>query len=128
MKKKLLLLSLMALLLLLLWTTVKVVVTSGESMLPTYKPGETIICLRKWREPKVGDTVLIRHHGRLIIKRVAALPGERPPEGVASYWGGDTIPDGYIFVLGDNPDKSRDSRYENFGLIPMDEIWGFPLK
>ena len=128
MQKKLLLLSLMALLLLLLWPCGKVVIPSGESMLPAYKPGETILFIRKWRQPKVGDPVLLHHQGHLIIKRVAALPGERPPEGVDPYWGCDTVPDGYVFVLGDNPEKSRDSRYEDFGLIPMDEIWGYPLK
>lgn len=37
------------------------------------------------------------------------------PEGI--------IPPGYVFVAGDNP-NSFDSRYEEFGLVPMEKIWG----
>jgi hypothetical protein len=33
------------------------------------------------------------------------------------------IPSGYVFVAGDNP-NSFDSRYEEFGLVPMKKIWG----
>ncbi len=33
------------------------------------------------------------------------------------------IPPGYVFVAGDNP-HSFDSRYEEFGLVPMEKIWG----
>ncbi len=39
----------------------------------------------------------------------------RNPEGI--------IPPGYVFVAGDNP-NSFDSRYEEFGLVPMEKIWG----
>ncbi|MBS0272297.1 MAG: signal peptidase I [Proteobacteria bacterium] len=37
---------------------------------------------------------------------------------IASY-----IPQGYIFVAGDNP-KSFDSRYEEFGLVSLEKVWG----
>jgi len=33
------------------------------------------------------------------------------------------IPPGYVFVAGDNL-YSFDSRYEEFGLVPMERIWG----
>lgn len=33
------------------------------------------------------------------------------------------IPEGYLFVAGDNP-QSFDSRYEQFGLVPLEKIWG----
>ena len=33
-----------------------------------------------------------------------------------------TIPEGYIFCIGDNRDRSMDSRY--FGLIPLDKVEG----
>jgi signal peptidase I len=33
------------------------------------------------------------------------------------------IPEGYLFVAGDNP-KSFDSRYAEFGLVPINKIWG----
>ncbi len=33
------------------------------------------------------------------------------------------IPEGYLFVVGDNP-QSFDSRYEEFGLVPIEKVWG----
>jgi len=36
------------------------------------------------------------------------------------------IPEGYVFVAGDNP-NSFDSRYEEFGLVPSEKIWGRAL-
>jgi len=35
----------------------------------------------------------------------------------------DIIPEGYLFVAGDNP-QSFDSRYEEFGLVPVEKVWG----
>lgn len=35
----------------------------------------------------------------------------------------NVIPEGYLFVAGDNP-QSFDSRYEEFGLVPKEKIWG----
>lgn len=34
-----------------------------------------------------------------------------------------SVPEGYVFVAGDNP-NSFDSRYEEFGLVPIEKIWG----
>lgn len=33
------------------------------------------------------------------------------------------VPPGYVFVAGDHP-RSFDSRYEEFGLVPIEKIWG----
>ena len=33
------------------------------------------------------------------------------------------IPEGFIFVAGHNP-QSFDSRYEEFGLVPLEKVWG----
>lgn len=33
------------------------------------------------------------------------------------------IPEGHLFVGGDHP-RSFDSRYEEFGLVPMESVWG----
>ena len=34
-----------------------------------------------------------------------------------------SVPEGYVFVAGDHP-NSFDSRYEEFGLVPIEKIWG----
>ncbi len=95
-----------------------------------------------------GDVVVFEHDlentdTRHLIKRVLALGGEEI-EGVdgeiyvdgmrvdeSSYLGVDVetepfdavvVPEGQVFVLGDNRDGSLDSRF--FGPIPEDEITG----
>lgn len=35
----------------------------------------------------------------------------------------EIVPEGYVFVAGDNL-NSFDSRYEEFGLVPQEKIWG----
>lgn len=49
----------------------------------------------------------------------AIVPLDRPSHSQPS----KTIPEGYLFVAGDNP-QSFDSRYAEFGLVPISKIWG----
>lgn len=99
----------------------RLVVTDGDSMQPTYQPGEILLCVRRYAPPKVGDVVLIQRNNKLIVKRVAYVAGDIVTN---SYLENKKIPDNYVYVLGDNPDNSNDSRYEDFGLVPLDQIWG----
>lgn len=73
----------------------------GLSMAPSYGHGKVVVGWRLGR-PKVGDVVIVRHHRLEIIKRV------------------DKIEDDKVFVLGDNPDESTDSR--QFGWLPLKAI------
>src|SRR5947207_431123 len=78
------------------WFPVRV---EGPSMLPTLQPGD-LLAVRPLRsgEPRTGQLVVVRHGDAEIVKRVSA-----------------TI-DGYavgadeIWLTGDNPDASTDSR------------------
>lgn len=113
----------------------RIVVAEGPSMEPTYTANDTLLFMRRFSGSlHTGDVVLIhRTDGRRLIKRVAFLPGEEVKiyrDGLLElygYWGSNIVPEGYVFVLGDNPGDSWDSRYSEFGLVALDEIWGTAL-
>ncbi|HET6776660.1 MAG TPA: signal peptidase I [Actinomycetota bacterium] len=52
------------------------VVVSGRSMLPTLSPGDRLLAVRVTRFRR-GDVWVFRHRGVLLVKRIAALPGDR---------------------------------------------------
>jgi phage repressor protein C with HTH and peptisase S24 domain len=72
-------------------------------MLPTYQPGDTLLGWR-WFRPRAGQVVVARQAGRPLIKRVARL------EPLTS-----ATPGGAVWLLGDNPAASTDSRH--FGAV-----------
>jgi len=86
----------------------------GESMAPTLKPGDYMLAVRS-RSIRRGALVVVEHPqrpGYEMIKRVAAIPGERVEDrtlGPDEYW-----------VTGDNEEGSTDSR--TFGPVPADAI------
>ncbi|MFF9677583.1 S26 family signal peptidase [Streptomyces eurythermus] len=94
----------------------------GWSMEPTLAPGSEVIARRvPPHSLSNGDIVVLLapDSGQLIIKRIAAIGGTPNPaaEGAA----GD-VPDGMVVLLGDNLDKSHDSRH--FGCVPANQIMG----
>lgn len=74
---------------------------AGESMLPSYRPGDTLLGLR-WFTPRRGQVVVATHAGRPLIKRLAAISGD------------------HVTLLGDNLAHSTDSRH--FGPIPRTQL------
>ncbi|HVL22457.1 MAG TPA: signal peptidase I [Thermomicrobiales bacterium] len=74
-----------------------------------------------------GDTVEIRDEGvyingeRLNEPYLEGNP-TRCQTGVTQYCGPLTVPDGQLFVLGDNRNNSEDSRY--FGTVPQGNVIG----
>jgi signal peptidase I len=74
-----------------------------------------------------GDTIEIRENSVFIDGIQIAEPyldeGIAMPCGWrAEYCGPLEIPEGYVYVMGDNRDNSEDSRY--FGLVPIENIIG----
>ena len=67
----------------------------GKSMLPSYRPGQTIL-ISHTRHFKEGDVVIAFMNGREVLKRVTK------------------IKDGQVFLEGDNPDHSTDSRHHGW--------------
>lgn len=91
------------------------------SMEPTLPQGSFIIGTRIFNEPEVGDIIVFKKDGMLLVKRVAARPGDTVDLSQLTYMNSvpipvreDTIivvPKDCYFVLGDNSQNSWDSRY-----------------
>lgn len=73
----------------------------GLSMAPTYAHGRVVFGWR-FKRPRVGDVVIAHHHRAEIIKRISKLEDDK------------------VFLLGDNPEESTDSR--QFGWLPLSAI------
>ncbi len=115
-------------------------VFQGQSMEPTYKSGEYAITMPTSGDLKVGDIVVVEMPDGPIVKRVAYLPGQSFTQAKnASGWNDlvdlkkptskmrssgryreFTVPEGYVYVLGDNRTISMDSR--DFGPVPLDWV------
>lgn len=91
------------------------------SMEPTLPEGSYILGLRFYGELEKGDIIIFRHDGKLLVKRIAALPGEEICWAELSYAdsmlrpnreeSNTRVPEGCFLVLGDNAEVSYDSRY-----------------
>jgi len=73
----------------------------GDSMVPTLVPGTVVLGVRP-RRLKVGDIVVIYHEGLDKIKRVKEVQYNK------------------VFLVGDNPNASTDSR--DFGWLHAESV------
>jgi signal peptidase I len=121
----------------------------GTSMDPTLQDGERLIVDKityKFRSPKTGEIIVFKYPGdpsKKFIKRVIGEPGdsvsirdsklyvnyqplEEPYilEKMESDYDNVEVPDGTLFVLGDNRNGSRDSRYPDVGFVPLKNVVG----
>ncbi len=119
------------------------------SMKPTLQEGDLLLVNKlayKWSEPKHGDVIVFHFQGSKnedYIKRLIGLPGDevRVENGIVyvndhalnepyiaakpAYSGTWNVPEGQLFVLGDNRNNSSDSHH--WGFVPMEDVVGKAL-
>lgn len=119
----------------------------GHSMHPTFRDGQWLLVRRhNWPSPplRVGDIVVFRLEDDTLVKRIAAMGGQLVPEmrpmivyfpshQRPGHWDAAVVPSaplrvppGQLYVLGDNPAASDDSR--NFGPVPVSALLGRVLR
>jgi len=131
---------------------VELYIVDGPSMRPTLESEERLVVnkfIYRFRPPERGEILIFRYPrdpSRDFIKRVIAIPGDTIEiQGSRVLVNGQilnepyilnktrniypkaTVPEGTMFVLGDNRGNSEDSRYPDVGFVPYDHIRGKAL-
>ena len=129
----------------------RIAAVDGESMEPNLHSGENVLVTATGKMPDYGEIVAISKSGRdgYMVKRVAARGGDVVKinfkthmltvndrvitehyhvQGAITVQGDVTfpltVPEGSVFVLGDNRNDSLDSRFAEIGCIRQEEILG----
>ena len=89
-----------------------------ESMEPTLERGSYIIGCRIYSSLETGDIIIFRHDGKLLVKRIAAAEGDIVEQNGTSM----TIPESCYYVVGDNEDRSYDSRYWEDPFVKAEDV------
>ncbi len=129
----------------------RIIVVEGDSMMNTLQDQEKIITSNFFYTPEKGDIVVTDSHNgykKPLIKRVIATGGDTIKIDYTTgdvYINGDilqedyifekinpmpaddieiTVPQGYVFLMGDNRNRSYDSRAQEIGLINENNLLG----
>ena len=128
---------------------VELYLVDGPSMRPTLQSAERLVVnkfIYRFRAPERGEILVFRYPrdpSRDFIKRVIAIPGDtieikdgrvyvnstllNEPYILSKTRGNyplATVPEGHIFVMGDNRNNSEDSRFADVGFVPFDLLKG----
>lgn len=133
---------------------IKPTLVSGDSMLPTLHENDYLIINKigyKIGEPKNGDVIVFKSDlekndgtTKDLVKRIIGVAGDKVvikdgkvylndklldetylSEGMDTTGDVDiVVPEGKLFVLGDNREVSLDSRYEQVGLVDVTDVEG----
>ena len=133
---------------------IKPTLVSGDSMLPTLHENDYLIINKigyKIGEPKNGDVIVFKSDlekndgtTKYLVKRIIGVAGDKVvikdgkvylndklldetylSEGMDTTGDVDiVVPEGKLFVLGDNREVSLDSRYEQVGLVDVNDVEG----
>lgn len=122
----------------------RIVDVSGDSMNPTLLKGDKLVVSDVFYKPKQGDIVIFRkdeYKAEALVKRVIATEGQtieidfdrgrvyvdgelidepyiaEPTHNQLDFQGPQTVPEGCVFVMGDNRNASSDSRRAQIGMV-----------
>ena len=96
----------------------------SASMEPAIKEGSFIFGIQVFGELAHREIVVFERENRLLLKRIAGVPGDVVFIGADSL----TVPDGCYFVLGDNEGHSIDSRYWDDPFVSQEQVAALILR
>ena len=130
---------------------VRMVNVVGHSMVPTLEQSDKVVISNLFYHPKQGDIVVLRKQTLMeepIVKRIIATEGQtvdidfddgvvyvdgkaldepyvnEPVHDRENFEGKITVPEGCVFVMGDNRNNSLDSRDDELGPVDNRYILG----
>jgi signal peptidase I len=140
---------------------VRLVDVIGSSMYPTLENADKMLVSDLFYTPKQGDIIVFQKESFMeepLVKRIIAVAGQtvdidfdtgtvyvdgqaidepyiaEPTNTQLDFYGPVTVPDGCVFVMGDNRNHSNDSRDDRIGFVDVRSIMGkvyltvYPLK
>lgn len=130
---------------------IRIIGIIGDSMNPTFEDSDSVVISNLFYEPKQGDIVVLRKASfqkEPIIKRIVATEGQvveidfdeglvfvdgelliesyilEPTYNQLDFDGPLTVPENFVFVMGDNRNNSLDSRFGIIGCVDERYIMG----